>query len=321
MHTPPRHAAIQPLEARRLLSVTLVGGTLRVTGTDSVDSIVLKLNGTNIRVSDNGELTRFRLARVKRIAVTGGAGADLITLRSALKLPATVAGDAGNDTVVGGGGSDLVTGGSGNDQIFGSLGDDSLQGDVGNDTLDAGTGNNTVSGGQGNDLIRNNLDGSVAAFGGGGDDSLNFADAPFGITLSADDTAAFASGSIEEIVGSRHADFIDLHRIRIGGRGVTIRGGAGNDTLEGTQADDLIEGGAGRDSIQGREGNDTLDGGPGRDLILESRDGTGNNLILARDGELDTIDTRNGLADRILTDGTEQAVRFDSRGVDTVEPA
>lgn len=49
---------------------------------------------------------------------------------------------------------------------------------------------------------------------------------------------------------------------------LTIRGGAGDDLLVGTAADERIEGGAGNDTLVGGGGHDTLDGGAGDDHIV-----------------------------------------------------
>ena len=48
---------------------------------------------------------------------------------------------------------------------------------------------------------------------------------------------------------------------------VTINGGAGNDTLWGSNGDDVIDGGAGNDSLFGGAGDDTLTGGAGDDVF------------------------------------------------------
>jgi len=60
------------------------------------------------------------------------------------------------------------------------------------------------------------------------------------------------------------------------GAAVTIKGGAGNDTLTGsaTKNDDTITGGAGNDTIQGGSGTDTLDGGAGTGDVVTYADVT-----------------------------------------------
>lgn len=56
---------------------------------------------------------------------------------------------------------------------------------------------------------------------------------------------------------------------------VTIKGGAGNDSLTGNASIDNITGGAGDDVIQGQAGADTLDGGEGAADVLSYADVTG----------------------------------------------
>jgi Ca2+-binding RTX toxin-like protein len=63
----------------------------------------------------------------------------------------------------------------------------------------------------------------------------------------------------------------------LGGSGSDkLIGGAGNDRLSGRAGDDLIFGGPGGDTITGGSGNDTLRGGPGKDTI---GGGSGENSI------------------------------------------
>lgn len=57
---------------------------------------------------------------------------------------------------------------------------------------------------------------------------------------------------------------------------VTMRGGAGNDTLIGGSAADKLIGGAGDDRLYGGRGDDQLYGGPGNDLLVG---GPGNDVL------------------------------------------
>ena len=50
-----------------------------------------------------------------------------------------------------------------------------------------------------------------------------------------------------------------------GGRGVTIQGGSGNNTINGTSHADVIDAGAGDDVVNGRGGDDVICGGEGSD--------------------------------------------------------
>jgi len=77
--------------------------------------------------------------------------------------------------------------------------------------------------------------------------------------------------------------------------GAFASGGAGNDTLEGTERSDHLEGGAGDDLIYGFGGNDWLDGGTGNDQVFG---GSGADTLLGGSGE-DLLDGGNG-ADLLL---------------------
>ncbi len=57
--------------------------------------------------------------------------------------------------------------------------------------------------------------------------------------------------------------------------GGTIRGGRGNDTLQGGSGNNNIFGGGGRDILRGGSGNNNLSGGGGRDTLF-AEDGSGN---------------------------------------------
>ena len=51
----------------------------------------------------------------------------------------------------------------------------------------------------------------------------------------------------------------------------TVSGGAGDDLLVGSNADDTLDGGDGADVLRGRGGDDVLDGGDGPDLLIGGR--------------------------------------------------
>ena len=88
---------------------------------------------------------------------------------------------------------------------------------------------------------------------------------------------------------------------------VVLRGGAGNDKVRGSTSDDKLFGDAGADTVVGGDGSDQLDGGAGRDTI--QGDGglggsNGNDRILARDGERDTVSCDLG-ADVVTADAVD----------------
>jgi Ca2+-binding RTX toxin-like protein len=119
----------------------------------------------------------------------------------------------------------------------------------------------------------------------------------------------------EVLKGTRHAD-------RIYGRGGDdlIRGKKGRDRLFGNRGNDTLEGGKGRDRLRAGKGDDVLSGGPGKDRMrggpgpddFNMRDGVqqgspGNDVIDARNGELDEIDCGAG-QDTVFVDRAEDGV-------------
>jgi Ca2+-binding RTX toxin-like protein len=98
-----------------------------------------------------------------------------------------------------------------------------INGGDGNDSITGGTGNDTIDGGAGSDTITGGASGNDSLLGGDGNDTID------------------------------------------GGSGLgynnnnTINGGAGNDSLVGGNGDDVIAGGSGADTMKGLAGNDTLD--------------------------------------------------------------
>jgi Ca2+-binding RTX toxin-like protein len=94
------------------------------------------------------------------------------------------------------------------------------------------------------------------------------------------------------IDAGRGNDFVD-DRVNLPS---TILGGAGNDVLLGSAADDSINGGSGRDSLNGNKGDDSINGGIGDDSLRggagdDSLDGgSGNDNLLGEAGD----DSLNG---------------------------
>jgi putative metal-binding protein/hemolysin type calcium-binding protein len=73
----------------------------------------------------------------------------------------------------------------------------------------------------------------------------------------------------------------------------TMNGGAGNDTLGGSENEpDTLNGDAGNDAINGFNGNDNITGGAGRDNI---QGGLGADTINVRDREIDTVNCGDGV--------------------------
>ncbi len=239
MHLPTR-ISFEGLEARKLLSVSIVDGVLRIIGTPSNDVIEVKYDPSSDRVNAeiavdlNGVESYWNPAAFQGIFIDGGNGHDDIGFNENagnVGKPTTLIGGAGNDTLEGSNSRDTIYGGAGHDIIEGKGQADRIFGEAGNDTIEGGAGSDRIDGGNNNDRIQ-------------GDDGADF-----------------------------------------------ITGGAGDDWIEGGSGHDRLDGGRDNDTIQGQTGNDTVWGGPGRDSM---DGGSGVDLIFARDGDIDTVDGGTG---------------------------
>jgi Ca2+-binding RTX toxin-like protein len=104
---------------------------------------------------------------------------------------------------------------------------------------------------------------------------------------------------------------------------VTVRGGAGNDTLSGSGRDDLLDGGDGNDQLYPQAGNNTVLGGAGDDRIdifqgsnlLQG--GAGNDTIIARGSGNNTLSGDAG--DDSLIGGDGDDLIMGGPGADTLD--
>ena len=177
-------------------------------------------------------------------------------------------------TIVGTPGNDVLTGTPGNDVICGLAGNDRINGMGGNDVLIGGPGNDVLNGGPGNDVL----------VGGGGNDSLT--GGPGTDTASFQDHHTAVDASLVTHVATDRAIHQRDHLASI----ENLRGGTGNDTLDGNSGNNVLSGGPGNDDLNGNAGNDQLNGGSGNDIEIG---GTGNDHIWAGSGD-DVIDGSQG---------------------------
>ena len=276
---------VHALELRRLLSATLSGGGLAVTGTESNDVIVVAVVAGRLVARVNGAAERFTRSSVARVVVVGAGGDDDIDV-SDTALPALVRGGGGHDVIRGSASADRLLGDAGNDQLYGNGGDD---------RLDGGRGADLVAGGDGRDA---------------GDYSTR--EAAVHVTVARggyDDGEAGERdnlrGDVEGVVGGAGDDSIT------GWRGNDVlTGGAGDDEISGDGGEDTLNGDAGRDTIDGQDGDDRLSGGSGNDTLVA---GDGRNLLYGNAGN-DLLDTRNGETNDAMDGGTGRDIgRFDLR--------
>jgi Ca2+-binding RTX toxin-like protein len=258
---------------------TAVFAALRVAGrpgTDADDTIVGTECADAIAGLD-GDDTIEGLAGDDLIE--GGAGADTLLAGAG---DDTISGGDGDDVLIGGEGNDILVGGRGNDVLMGEAGDDVLIGGEGNDILVGGAGDDLLMGGAGDDVLDGG-DGTDVVRGKGGNDTIvasldgasDVVDGGEGIdTLDA--TAALVAMVVDLAAGLAASAEIGRDSLASIER---VIGGAGDDVLTGSHADETFDGGGGSDAI---------DAGAGDDVVVGSRDRA--NDTLAGGQGTDTLD-------------------------------
>jgi Ca2+-binding RTX toxin-like protein len=248
----------------------------------------------------------------------------------ALGFKLDIAGGDGNDTLDGGDGADLIAGDAGNDTI--TLDDNPLntrdiaQGGDGDDTMiwNGGDDDDVNDGGAGNDTVTVNGAPVAEAF------TLNASPTPGHATFDRAATPGPGPFNID-IVASERLDmnlnggddtFASDGAIAALGLKADVEGADGNDTIDGTDAADLLDGGGGndrivpddnpagtRDDARGGDGDDTIvwNGGDDDDL---NEGGAGNDTSEVNGAAADERFTINPsptagrvLFDRLATPG------------------
>lgn len=205
----------------------------------------------------------------------------------------------------------------GNDVLRGGAGNDTVQGDAGND-------NSIVAVGDGDDVHQSSA-GDDRTFISTGDEAVTV-----GITASGDQTQVsvtsdesftvlthasilgLKTGPADDVVtvGSLVGTTVTAVNLRTAGGHDNVDGstssvmlfvnaGAGDDTVVGGTAGDILRGASGRDSLTGAAGDDLLHGGRGIDTLIGGSD---RDLIVAGGGADDA--RGNGGADIILSGTT-----------------
>jgi Ca2+-binding RTX toxin-like protein len=241
------------------------------------------------------------VANTGLISIFGLGGDDVITLNESNgALPrANIFGGTGNDTITGGSGADQLFGESGNDTLFGRGGADFLFGGAGNDVLVGGDGNDQMFGGAGNDrMIWNPGDDSDLMEGGDGTDTAEvnggggaevftvtangtrvrfdrLDPAPFALDIGTTENLVVAMGGGDDTF-SATGNLAALIRL-------TVDGGAGDDTILGSNGIDLLIGGDGNDFIDGQQGNDVAFLGAGDD-VFQWDPGDGSDVVEGQAG-------------------------------------
>jgi Ca2+-binding RTX toxin-like protein len=346
----PAVCHFEPMEQRRLLSVSLAGGVLTYVGTPAADSVYItyQVAGDKINVYQGGTVVgSYARTSVKSIKATLGDGNDAVSINPGMgKIPATIdggngadnlGGGAGNDTITGGAGDDIVSGVDGNDKLDGGEGSNQVNGGNGNDTLIAGSGADRLTGGAGNDL----LDGGRGAdrlTGDAGTDTVTYASRTAPVTADIsnavgelpDDGEAGEkddiSVTVENLIGGSGNDRLTGTTIRAGdttaglSRNNRLVGGGGSDVLTGLDGNDVLDGGTGRDQLLGGPGVDTADYSARSENLVLNLDGVANDGA-AGEGDLISADTENltgGKGSDTITGNAFSNVLIGNGGNDTI---
>jgi len=268
-------------------AVRIIGGTPTVANTRSISVIGGAGNDVLSLDEANGALPRANLF--------GGADNDTLTGGSAGD---TLVGQAGNDTLLGKGGFDTLFGGSGDDALTGGDADDRVFGEAGNDRMIWNPGDDTdlneggadadtveVNGGNGDEQFTTTANGARVRF-----DRIN--PAPFAIDIgTSENLVVNANGGNDSF--SATGNLAALIRI-------TVDGGAGNDTILGSNGVDTLLGGDGNDFVDGQQGNDVALLGAGDD-VFQWDPGDGSDVIEGQDG-----------FDNMLFNGSNGSENFDA---------
>jgi Ca2+-binding RTX toxin-like protein len=198
--------------------------------------------------------------------LSGGASADLIFGGNF---------DSGVDTISGGDGDDTISGGDGADQVNGDNGADSVVGDQGNDTERGGRGNDSFQ-----QVGTTAGDGSDVLIGGDGSDQVSYFPRQSGLTVTLDNNANDGLANEHDNVKA------DVEKVFGGAGDDTITGSAADNQLNGFNGNDTIDGGDGLDFLSGDIGDDTITGGDGADTMSG---GSGADRFHALDGGTDFV--------------------------------
>lgn len=241
-------AVAQPYQADAAgVTAGIDKGTLVVKGTGADDVITIRLDPndpTTLHVDAGGDSQAeftFKVADVQAIAVFAKDGNDVVAIDQTygvISIPATFDGGTGYDNLSGGSGDDRMTWKNGD-------GTDRLEGGDGTDTVE-------VNGSSSAETFTTTANGTRVRF-----DRIS--PEPFFLDIGTTEQLVLNAGGGADSVSATGnlAALIAL----------TVDGGAGNDTILGSNGVDVLMGGAGSDLIDGQQANDAVFGGGGNDTF------------------------------------------------------
>jgi Ca2+-binding RTX toxin-like protein len=277
-------------------AIAVVGGTPTVANTAQIKVFGLAGNDRLALSEVNGALPAAQLfGGADNDTLTGGSGNDQLF------------GQAGNDTLLGKGGFDLLFGGSDNDTLSGGDADDQVFGQGGTDRMIWNPGDDTdlneggdgvdtvdVSGGNGTEQFTTTANGTRVRF-----DRLN--PAPFSIDIGTSENLVVNMNGGDDSF-SATGNLAALIKL-------TVDGGAGNDTILGTNGADILLGGTGNDLVDGNQGDDVAFLGAGDDTF-QWDPGDGNDTVEGQDGADTMLFNGSNVNENMEASANGQRVRF-----------
>jgi Ca2+-binding RTX toxin-like protein len=275
------------------LEIIAGAGTATLQGFSLANTVVESVSSIEAIVGNNQTLQGTDAANL--FDLTGIVGPTGLASINGLDGDDTITGSASSDVINGGDGNDLLSGGVGFDVINGENGNDTIHGGLHNDTINGGSGIDTINGDDGFDVIQ--VSGAESEFdtinGGNNTDVIVAIGGP-SIILDSFNSLTNSieswSGNGFSIQGNGNANTLNFQLVGTMTGVPFIDGGAGNDTITGTNGVDQLLGGLGNDTLFGLGGTDTLRGGADNDS-LNGGDGVDS---LYGDAGADTITTGAG---------------------------
>jgi len=251
-------------------AVSIGGGTPTVANTALVQVFGLSGQDTITLNETNGALPRAHLyGGDGNDVLRGGSGADRLFGQAGTD---TLFGLGGVDMLFGGAAADSLTGGDADDQSFGQNDNDRLIWNSGDDTdlNEGGAGIDTVevNGGNGVEDFTTTANGLRVRF-----DRVN--PAPFSIDIGTSENLVLnANGGNDTFSATGNLAALIL---------ITVDGGAGDDTISGSNGADVLLGGDNNDFIDGQQGDDLALMGVGEDTF-QWDPGDGNDTVEGQAG-------------------------------------
>ena len=263
----------------------VTAGIVSVFGDTLDNTITISRDAAGAILRDGVAIPGATIANTALIRVFGLEGHDTLTLNEANgALPAAM--------LFGGAGMDTLNGGSGGDQLFGGAHDDTLLARGGFDRLFGGGGDDTLTGGDADDLAFGETGADRMIWNPGDDTDLNEGGA------GSDTVEINGGGGAEQFTTTANGTRVRFDRINpapfsidigtcenlvVNANGgndsfsatgnlaaliqITVDGGAGDDTLLGSNGVDMLLGGDNNDVIDGQQGNDVAFLGAGDDTF------------------------------------------------------